>query len=121
VTVDGWFLICHQTQGLWSGHQTQLDSVQSCETAKIVDTGALTAQLAELYAHDIWNLVGDCAVHLQNMLVDILRWSVYRIPVSVRYTACNTHHTKGTLPEILLLVFPNLVMWELQRTLSASI
>jgi len=47
----GRFLIRHQTQGLWSGHQTQLESVQSCETAKIVDTGALTAQLAELYAH----------------------------------------------------------------------
>ncbi len=55
------------------------------------------------------------------MLVDIQRCSVYCISVSVTYTVCNTHHTKGTLPEILLLIFPNPVLWELQRTLSASI
>ena len=55
------------------------------------------------------------------MLVDMQRCSVYRIPVSVRYTVGNTHHTKNTLPEILLLIFPIPVLWELQRTHSASI
>ncbi len=83
--------------------------MQSCEAAKIVDTGALTTQLAELYAHSILVGIVQCIYQRpQLMLVDMQRCYVYRIPVSIRYNVCNTHHTKNTLPEILLLIFPSL-------------
>ena len=75
-----------------------------CRAVKrlIVDTGGLTAPLAEPYAHDVWrNLLWVCAVHLHktpiHLFVTYTGMLRYCILVSVTYTICdillNTLHS----------------------------
>ena len=83
------------------------------------------APLAEPYAHDVWNLLWVCAIHLHktpiHLFVTYTETFCYCIPVSVTWCYTVRDMLLNTLPEIILLIFPTPVLSELQRTLSASI